>query len=97
VQDVDDYLAPRGVGHHYKASFHSSGQCNVSLSSDIRKSLVDDPLWEGKSRILSCWQVAPSPSADELRVLVELLFPGSYLDAAKPKQLGKSVDLLPAL
>lgn len=87
------YLAPRSVGHQYKASFHSSGQCQVALSSEIRKSLIKDSSWEGKSRLLSVWQAPSSFSGDERANLVELLFPGSYLDVVESKP-GKSVDLL---
>ena len=94
IEDAEVYLAPRSVGHQYKASFHSSGQCQIGLSSEIRKSLVIDPQWEGKSRLFSRWQAASSFSGDERVVLLELLFPGSYLDMVESKP-GKAVDLLP--
>ncbi len=94
VEDAEVYLAPRCVAHQYKASFHSSGQCQVGLSSDIRKSLIADPLWEGKSRLFDCWQAATSFAGDERVSLLELLFPGSHLDTVESKP-GKSVQLLP--
>lgn len=94
VEGADVYLAPRCVGHQYKASFHHSGQCHVGLSSDIRKSLIADPRWEGKSRLFDCWQAVSSFTGDERVALLELLFPGSYLDTVESKP-GKSVQLLP--
>lgn len=94
VEGAEVYLAPRCVGHQYKASFHSSGQCQVGLSSDIRTSLIADPGWEGKSRLFDCWQTASSFAIDERVILLELLFPGSYLDTVESKP-GKSVELLP--
>ena len=93
IEDSEVYLAPRSVGHQYKASFHSSGQCQVALSSDIRTSLTGEPSWEGKSRLLSVWQTPSSFSGNERTELVELLFPGSCLDVVESKP-GKSVDLL---
>lgn len=94
VDGADIYLAPRGVAHQYKASFHGSGQCQVGLSSDIRKSLVADPRWEGKSRLLDCWEAASSFTGDERVALLELLFPGTYLDKVESKS-DQSVQLLP--
>lgn len=94
VQGAEVYLAPRCVGHQYKASFHASGQCQVGLSSDVRESLIADPHWEGKSRLFDTWQTSSIFTGDERAVLLELLIPGSYLDAVDLKP-GKKVELLP--
>lgn len=94
IENAQIYLSPRSVGHQYKASFHSSGQCQVGLSSEIRRSLTADQKWAGKSRLFSSWQAPVSFSRDERVVLLELLFPGSYLDSVEAKA-GKPVDLLP--
>lgn len=93
IEGSEVYLAPRSVGHQYKASFHSSGQCQVGLSSSLRESLIGDPLWEGKSRLFSVWNVPTTFSRNERVILVELFFPGSYLDNVTSKP-GKSVELL---
>lgn len=93
IEGAEAYLAPRCVAHQYKASFHSSGQCQVGLSSDLRKSLISDPRWERKSRLFDCWQVASSFAEDQSVSLLELLFPSSYLDTVESRP-GKSVELL---
>ena len=93
VEKSEVYLSPRGIGNQYKASFHSSGQCQVGLSSDIRKSLIGDSRWDGKSRLFGVWQAPTQFSGGDNTVLVELVFPGSYLDVFTSKP-GKSVEIL---
>jgi hypothetical protein len=93
VEDSEIYLAPRSIGHHYKASFHSTGQCQVGLSSEVRKSLIGDPSWDGKSRLFSVWQAPGQYTGNEQAMLIELMFPGSYLDEV-PTKPGKSVDVI---
>lgn len=80
VDGAEAYLAPRSTSHQYKASFHSSGQCQVGLSSEIRHTLIGDRTWDGKSRLFSTWS-APTPTDSAPSVeLLDLMFPNSYLD-----------------
>jgi hypothetical protein len=74
------YVGARTTAHEYKASFHSSGQCHVALSSQIRASLAGDPSWDGKSRLFSKWTIDPLTADTSPQDLVELVFPDSYLD-----------------
>ncbi|MBA2660247.1 MAG: hypothetical protein H0U72_12170 [Nitrosospira sp.] len=79
------YVGPRSAAHEYKASFHSSGQCQVGISSEIRKSLVSEPAWTGKSRLFSTWTLDKVDIDSPRQDLLELLIPDSYLDVVKPE------------
>lgn len=87
------YVAARATSHDYKASFHSSGQCQIGISAQLRRSVIEDLGWEGKSRLFSTW-IAPPPSARQPIVpLLELMFPDSHLDQVALKT-GPPVDVL---
>lgn len=76
----DVYAGHRGITQSYKASFHSDGECHSGLSSDIRKTLIDNPKWKGKSRHYDQWHVKNVLGKGESLDLVELIFPNSQLD-----------------
>jgi hypothetical protein len=79
VDGNDGYLGSRGIAQAYKASFHESGQCQIGLSAEIRKGLVDDPAWKGKSRLFAKWQVRPELERRQHAKLFEVLFPFAHL------------------
>ena len=76
----DCYIGSRGTSQLYKASFHESGQCQVGLSSEIRKSLVEYPGWRGESRFYDQWEVPVDLSVGSSVKLLELVTPYSQLD-----------------
>jgi hypothetical protein len=93
TQKNNCYMGSRGMAQDYKASFHESGQCQIGLSSEIRKSLVIDPSWEGKSRLLDVWQVENDVEYGEKVRLIELLFPFSHLDKFNKPISGNEIEL----
>lgn len=94
VQGGEAYASSRYISNQYKASFHSSGQCHVGISQELRASLVDDPQWRGKSRHFSTWTVDHTQAAQKPVPLVTLLFPELYLSTPSSKG-NKEVEMLP--
>lgn len=86
AQRDDIYASSRGIANTYKASFHASGECHVGLTSEVRRSLVDET-WTGKSRHFSKWVLETLDANEAPQNLVTILFPDSYLGPA-----GSSVD-----
>jgi len=74
------YIGARSTAHEYKASFHSSGQCQVGISSGLRKTLISDPNWAGKSRLFCTWTIDETATEPAYYELLEILIPDSYLD-----------------
>ena len=93
VRGNDCYLGTRRISHEYKVSFHESGQCHIGLSKEVRKTLIDDPSWQGKSRLFSKWAVETELLEGEHVKLFEMLFPHSHLDAWKTPITGNELLL----
>lgn len=93
VQRNDCYLGSRGIVHHYKASFHESGQCHIGLSKEIRQNLIGDPSWDGKSRLFAEWHVSSDFEHRERVKLIEVLFPYSHLSCLETPLAGDEIVL----
>jgi hypothetical protein len=84
----DVYAGARNTSHEYKASFHSSGECHVALSQDIRKSLISDPDWSGRSRVFGAWSRDPAECHKGPQHLLQIVFSSAYLDVLAQKHEG---------
>lgn len=89
VVGSDVYVDPRGITQSYKASFHESGTCHVGISSEVRRTLLEFPEWEGKSRHYDSWEITSLPNQRESVELVDIIIPCSQLDIFDVKHQSK--------
>lgn len=85
VSENNCYVSAGGV-KGYKASFHESGDCQVGLTSNLRKTLGAD--WEGKSRHFDQWAAKADLSPGEIAPLLEIIISGSQLDVFPQSNIG---------
>jgi hypothetical protein len=97
VHKNEAYLSANTLGGKYKTTFHSEvsahtgGDCNTGLTETLRRSLVGQPDWEGKSRHFEVWK---RPKGNRVQRLVELWMPTRFL--GKIRSGSSKADRIPA-
>lgn len=76
----DGYLITGHLGGEYKVSFHGTGKCSVGLTSELRRTLISDPAWNGQSRDYWEWEIEKEIKKNQRIELLDLWFPSHYLD-----------------
>lgn len=93
TQRENVYVGVRLMTDTYKASFHETGECHVGITTEVRKTLVGNPSWTGKTRHFSGWTLDPLDADTGLQNLVDILFPDSYLGPPGPAEKSKATIL----
>jgi hypothetical protein len=76
----DGFLTTGRLANQYKVGFHESGLCYVGLTSELRKTLIYDPAWNGQSRFFLKWEREKEIKKNQHIELLDLWFPSSHLD-----------------